>query len=288
MTKISRTLAVVLALCFASAAVAQQNPTSANLPSEDTVKAFIQHMVGYDSSIKYQVTSIKPAEAPGYADVTVVLNNGQGDQVLNFIVSPDQHFAFMGQLMDFGADPFARYRNALKSADGPIRGPKDAKVTIVEFADLECPACKAALPNIEKMQSENPNVRVIFQNFPLEKLHPWALRASKYVDCLKANSDIAWKFIDSVYEHQADVTEANADEKLKQYATDAGADPAKTAACIADPKTFANVQASEKLGEDLGITSTPTLFVNGRKINSFNSLPYETFKQLVDFAQNEK
>lgn len=274
-----------MTLCLAAAAWTQQNP---NLPTEDTVKAFIQHMIGYDPAIKYQVTSIKPAEAPGFADVTVLLNNGQGDQVLNFFVSPDQHFAFIGQMMDFGTDPFGRYRNALQKADGPIKGAKDAKVTIVEFADLECPACKAALPNIEKMQSENPNVRVVFQNFPLEKLHPWALRAAKYVDCLKASNDVAWKFIDTVYEHQADINENNADDQLKQYATEAGADASKTSACIADAKTYANVQASEKLGEELGITSTPTMFVNGRKIVSFNSLPYETFKQLVEFAQTQK
>ena len=55
------------------------------------------------------------------------------------------------------------------------------------------------------MQSENPNVRVIFQNFPLEKLHPWALRAALYVDCLKTNSDVAWKFIDTVYAHQEEI-----------------------------------------------------------------------------------
>ena len=284
MTRKLRLLAAVT-LCLAAAAFAQQNT---NLPSDDTIKAFIHHMVGYDPSIKYQVTSIKPAEAPGFADVTVVLNNGQGEQVLNFFVSPDQRFAFMGQMMDFGADPFGRYREALKNADGPVKGPKDAKVTIVEFADLECPACKAALPNLEKMQTENSNVRVIFQNFPLEKLHPWALRAAKYVDCLKSKGDVAWKFIDTVYEHQADINENTADAMLKQYATESGADAAQTATCIADAKTYTNVQASEKLADQLGITSTPTMFVNGRKIVSFNSLPYETFKQLVEFAQNEK
>jgi protein-disulfide isomerase len=277
-----RILAAALLLC-ATAAVAQ----TTNLPSEDTVKAFIKHMVGYDPAIKYQVTSIKPAEAPGFSDVTVVLNNGQGEQVLNFFVSPDQRFAFMGQLMDFGTDPFARYSKLLQRADGPARGPKDAKVTIVEFADLECPACKAALPNVEKIQAENPNVKVVFQNFPLEKLHPWAFRASTYVDCLKSNGDLAWKFIDTVYEHQGEINETNADDSLKKYAAEAGADPAKTAVCIVDPKTKANVLASEQLGQDLAVNSTPTLFVNGRKIVSFNSLPYETFKQLVDFAAKE-
>ncbi len=265
-------------LVFATAAFAQSSI------SEDTVRAFIGQMLGYDTSVSVKSISTKPAEAPGFTEVGVVLNTSQGDQVLNFFVSPDGKFALIGQLMDFGADPFARYRATLQNADGPSKGPKDAKVTIVEFADLECPACKAALPNIEKLQTENPNVRVIFQNFPLEKLHPWAAQAALYVDCLKTNDAVAWKFIDGVYEHQQEITDQNADESLKKYAAEAGADPAKTAACIADPKTRANVQTSEKLGESLAITATPTLFINGRKVGSFNSLPPETFKQLVDFA----
>lgn len=244
-------------------------------------------MLGYDSHITAKISSIKPAEAPGFSEVSVVLNNGQGDQVLDFFVTPDHKFALIGQLLDFGADPFARYRAILQKADGPIKGAKTAKVTIVEFADLECPACKAALPNIEKMQTEDPDVRVVFQNFPLEKVHPWALRGALYVDCLKGNSDLAWKFIDTIYEHQGEITPENADESLKKYAAEAGADPAKTAACIADPKTHADVIASEKLGDDLAVNSTPTIFINGRKVSSFNSLPFETFKQLVDFAANE-
>jgi protein-disulfide isomerase len=256
-------------------------------PNEDTVKAFIHHMLGYDTSVTTKSISIKPAEAPGFSEVSVVLGNAQGDQVLTFYVSPDGKFALIGQLLDFGADPFARYRNILQKADGPVKGAEAANVTIVEFADLQCPACKAALPNIEKLQSEEPTVRVIFQNYPLEKLHPWALRAALYVDCLKSNSTVAWKFIDTVYEHQAEVTDQNADESLKKYAAEAGADPTKTAACIAGPKTMQNVKASEKLGEDLAVNSTPTLFINGRKVSSFNSLPYETFKQLVEFAAKE-
>jgi protein-disulfide isomerase len=274
--------ALLLIALAAVSVSAQQTP--ANLPSEDTVMKFVQHMIGYDPSLKFRISSIKPAEAPGFADVTVVVNNGQADQILNFEVSPDGKWALIGQMMDFGADPFARYRSLLAKPDGPVRGPKDAKVTIVEFADLECPACKAALPNVEKIQAENPNVRVIFQNFPLEKLHPWAFRAALYVDCLKTNSDVAWKFIDTVYQHQEEIKTETADTLLKQYANESGAS-ATVAACIVDPKTKADVMASEKLGEDVAVSATPTLFVNGRKISSFNSLPYETFKQLVEYAE---
>ena len=255
-----------------------------NLPTEDTVKQFVQHLLGYDPSITFRVSSIKPAEATGFADVTVLVNSGQGDQVFNFEISPDGKWAVIGQMMDFGADPFARYRGLLAKSDGPTRGPKDSKVTIVEFADLECPACKAALPNVEKIQAENPNVHVIFQNFPLEKVHPWAFRAALYVDCMKSTPDIAWKFIDTVYAHQDDVKPETADALLKQYAGESGAS-ANVAACIADPKTKADVMASEQLGENVAVSATPTLFVNGRKISSFNSLPYDVFKQLVDFAE---
>ncbi|HEY3930073.1 MAG TPA: DsbA family protein [Candidatus Koribacter sp.] len=283
MIKKIRTFAVTLLL---GTTVSAQTSASANLPSQETVKSFIEHLVGYVPNMKIEVARIKPAEAPGVASVTVSMGNGQGNQLLNFYVTPDGKWAFIGgSLMPFGADPFAYYRKVLAKADGPIRGPRMVKATIVEFADLECPACKAALANIEKMQAENPEVRVIFQNFPLESIHPWALRAALYVDCMKSNSAVDWKFIDTVYEHQEEINDTNADTTLKLYATSAGAD-ANIAACIADPKTMADVKASEQLGESVSVNSTPTLFLNGRKIESFNSLPYDTFKQLVDYALN--
>ena len=107
---------------------------------------------------------------------------------------------------------------------------------------------------------------------------------AKYTDCIgRANSDAVFKFISTVYDHQGEITPETADEKLKGYAKDAGADPVATASCIANPETEKRVRDSVKLGESLGVTSTPTFFVNGRKISNFNNTPYDVLKQMIDY-----
>jgi len=267
-----------------SAGAATPDSTTA-LPSVATVDAFLKQMFGWNENLTWKVAGIKPAEAPGFAEVTAVFNTPQGQQVFRVFVAPDQKFALTGDLVPFGADPFSAARADLKAAGGPVHGPSDAAVTIVEFGDLECPACKAAQPNITKLIQEEPKAKLIFQNFPLESVHKWALLGAKYLDCIsRENSDIAWKFINSVYEHQAEISPENAETMLKGYAKEAGADPAAASACAAKPETEKRVRESVALGVKLGVTSTPTFFINGRKVVGFgNDTPYEVVKSMVDF-----
>ena len=114
---------------------------------------------------------------------------------------------------------------------------------MVEFGDLECPACKAAQPNITKLLADEPKMRLVFQNYPLEQIHKWAMIGAKYLDCVgQENGDAVWKFIATVYEHQGEINEQNADQMLKGYAKDAGANPDTVAACVANPETEKRVR----------------------------------------------
>lgn len=263
---------------------------SANLPSEATVMSFLKRMFGYDPNLVFKVSEIKASEASGMAEATAVVNTPQGQQMVKFYVSPDQKHAIMGDMIPFGSDPFAEDRALLeKSAFGPTKGPADAPVTIVEFGDLQCPACGKAQPTLEKLMSDVPNAKLIFQNFPLEQLHPWALQAAKYLDCMgRANNDQALTFTTAVYSHQGEITEANSTEKLNNYVKMAGADPAAIAACAAKPDTAARVIKSQALGNQVKVTGTPTLFVNGRKIGNVGGMPYDVLKAIVEFEAQQK
>jgi protein-disulfide isomerase len=256
------------------------------LPSEATFNAFLKHMFGWNQDLTWKVVEIKPSEAAGLSEATIVFNTPKGQQATRIYVTADQKHAFTGDLVPFGADPFAADRELLKGVNGPSEGPRDAVITIVEFGDLECPACKAAQPNITKLMQEEPKARLVFQNFPLEQIHKWALTGAKYVECLgQANNDAVWKFIASVYDHQAEVKEQNVDQLLRGYVKDAGADPDAIAACVAKPETAKRVADSVALGEKLNLTSTPTFFLNGRRILGFSSnIPYDTVKSMADFA----
>ena len=291
---------LVLILVLMCGAAAAQNSATAksaekpasgntvNLPSEATVNAFMQQTFGYETQISWKISSIKPAPVPGLAQVDVILANPQGQQLSRFYVTPDGDHAVIGDIIPFGAKPFDPARKTLeKGITGPSRGPKNAAVTIVEFGDLQCPACKAAQPAIESLIASEPDARFVFQNFPLE-MHNWAAKGAAYADCVaQASNDAFWKFIAKTYETQADITAANVDEKLTALADGAGVKGTDIAACAATPAAKARVDASLALGKAVNVTGTPTLFINGRTIGNVSNVPADALKGLVDFAAKQ-
>jgi protein-disulfide isomerase len=264
------------------------SPVAVSLPSEATVDSFLKQTFGHDPQVSWKISSIKPSLAPGLAEVDIVMATPQGPQSSRFYVTPDGEHAVVGEIIPFGAKPFDPAKKKLeKGITGPSRGPKDAAVTIVEFGDLQCPACKAAQPAIEGLIAAEPNARFVFQNFPLE-MHNWAAKGAAYADCVgQASNDAFWKFIAKTYETQADITAANADEKLTALADGAGVKGAEIAVCAKTPVTQAHIDASLALGKSVNVTGTPTLFINGRTIGNVSQVPADTLKSLADFAAKQ-
>ncbi len=288
---------VLLFITIAGAQTAATKPASApkkeattasseNLPSEATVNSFLHEQFGYQADLTWKISSIKPSQVGGLAEVTVILANGQGGQQLSrFFVAPDGKHALVGDVIPFGAKPFEPVKRLLeKGVTGPSRGPKDAPAMIVEFGDLQCPACKAAQPAIEALVAAEPKARFVFQNFPLE-MHNWAAKGAAYSDCVgRASNDAFWKFVAKTYETQQDITADNADEKLTALAEGAGAKGSEIAACAASPETKARVDSSIALGKSVEVSGTPTLFINGRRIGNVDAHMGEVYKSLVEFA----
>jgi protein-disulfide isomerase len=267
---------------------AAQEKTSANLPPEETVNSFLEQTFGYDSTVTWKITAIKPSIAEGLAEVDVVLTNSQGQSATTLYVTPDGKHALTGDILPFGAKPYQPAKDALlKGINGPARGPEKSPVTIVEFSDLQCPHCKDAEPVIEKLLTQEPNARLVFQNFPLPS-HNWAGKAANYADCVgRSSNDAFWKFVQGTFDAQSSITEANADEKLTAIADTAGVKGSDAAACAAKPDTRTRVERSVALGQSVGVTGTPTVFINGRRIGNVVGLPPEVLKGLVEFAAKQ-
>ncbi len=228
----------------------QPAAASPKLPSEETVNGFLHQMFGYDSSLTWKVAEIKPSAVEGLTEVTVTVSGPQGQQSNKFYVTPDGQHAVIGEIIPFGAKPFAAAREKLqKGINGPARGPADSPVTIVEFSDLQCPHCKDAQPIVEKLLTEAPTARFVFQSFPLP-------------------------------------SHTNVDEKLTAIANDSGVKGADIAACAAKPETAARVEQSVALGKSVDVTGTPALFVNGRKIGNLG-IPPEVLKSIVEFEAKQ-
>lgn len=258
------------------------------LPPEDEINGFLHETFGYNPQLTWKIVDVKPAEAKGLTQVDVQISSPDGQGAQRFFVTEDGKHAVVGDIIPFGKHPFQAARMTLeKKANGPARGPANAPVMIVEFSDLQCPHCKEANPTIERLLKEEPNVRFVSQNFPLPS-HNWAEKAAEYADCVgRASNDAYWKFVDGVFAAQEQITADNADDKLKGIADSAGVNGADVAACAAKPETQSRVEASVQLGKDLGVNSTPTLFVNGRPVGVASN-NYDALKQLVDFAAKDK
>lgn len=268
----------------AGARTANTAQPSAPLPSEETVNAFMKQMFGYDANITWKISSIKPSEAEGLAEIDLVLANPQGQQLATIYVTPDGKHALLGEIIPFGAHPFAPAAQKLREGNGISRGPSNAPVTVVEFSDLQCPHCKEAQPTVDKLLNEEPSVKFVFQQFPLPS-HEWAAKAAAYADCIgRSNNAAFWKFVNGTYAAQSEIMPANADEKLTGIADSAGVKGSDIAACAAKPETKTRIDQSVELGKAVGVNGTPTLFINGRKIANVNGTPFEILKGMVDYG----
>jgi protein-disulfide isomerase len=252
------------------------------LPTVDEVETSMKRSFGYDPGVTWQILDIKESSIPGLAEVLVSMNK---QQPVHLYLAPGTQTAIAGQMLPFGPDPFAPARASLKGAFGPSRGGQNPPIDIVEFSDLECPHCKAAQPVLEKLYADFPQVRFTFQQFPLPaSLHPWALKAAQYADCAgQMNKDAFWKYVDAIFENQAGIALATADDKLKELATANGYDAQKISTCAASPETDARIKKSQALGATLDVNETPTVFVNGRRVSGVANIPYDNLKQLVQF-----
>jgi len=269
---------------------------TANTPTKETVDAFLHQLWGYDADRVWQVQAIQKTAAPGVSRVTVLAaqkNNPQQIGTLQFFTTPDGQHLISTEVMPFGPRPFDSVRKTLQTeATGPSRGAATKEVLLVEFADFQCPHCKNAQPIIQKLLQDFPNAHFVFENLPLTSIHSEALKAALYGVCAAklGGNDAFFKFADSVFTNQASLTPEGSEAMLNDAATKAGLDAAKVAACSQTPEAKNNVQASIRLAQDLNVSETPTLFVNGRSVPlNVEALPYETLKKIVAFQiENDK
>ena len=262
---------------------------TADSPTRDTVNSFLQAIWGYDENRVWQVQAILKTETPGVSKVIIFAGDKTGKerpQAVAFFTMPDGHHIITGdQMSDFGAHPFAANREILEQrADGPYRGAASKDFEMVEFADFQCPVCKEAQANMDKLAVDFPSARIVYQFFPLTEIHPEAMRSAEYGECVDklGGSTAFFQFAAAAFDGQAGLsTPDGATLTLNSAVIKAGLTPAKVAACVADPSTAAAVNASVKLAQDLDINRTPTLVVNGREVPP--NIPYDLLKKIVEY-----
>jgi protein-disulfide isomerase len=262
---------------------------TASSPTADTVNSFLKTLWGYDPNRIWRVEAIQTTAAPSVSKVVVYVSDKSPNakvQSMGFFVTPDGKHAIADSsgVIPFGATPFADNRKLLQErADGAWRGSASKDLLMVEFADMQCPHCKEAQATMEQLVKDFPNARVVFQSFPLVDVHPFAFKAAAYGYCVqKQKNDAFFPYAAAVFDAQAALTAETGDETLKNAVTKAGLDPATIDTCAATQAIKDQVNASIKLGEEVGVDQTPLLIVNGRLL-PLAQVPYETLKTIVSF-----
>ena len=263
---------------------------TASAPTKEVLNAFFQATWGYDPNRVWQIQAIMKTPVEGISKVVLLVGDKSGKQKLSavqFFALPDgKHIIAGDEILPFGEHPYAENRAALEQrADGPYRGPATKELELVEFADFQCPHCKDAQANMDRLAVDFPKAHIVFQNFPLVRIHPSALKAAEYGVCVTklGGSNAFFQFASAVFEGQDGLaTPDGATLTLNSAATKAGLDPVKVQACSTTPETGSIIESSVKLAQDLNIAETPTLMVNGRLV-PIGGLPYDTLKQIVEY-----
>ncbi|HTR38814.1 MAG TPA: thioredoxin domain-containing protein [Bryobacteraceae bacterium] len=266
-------IALVLLFAWSIAASAQTAAVTAHKGAFDkaTLEAYLRHLEIYRTPVTFQIDDPKPSKRlPGFYDVSVHLSfQGGSTKDELYYISPDGQTIIEGDVYNIHQSPFEGNLEKLTLKDDPSLGPANAPVTIVEFGDLECPDCRMEAPLLRQNVPETfpDKVRVVFKNYPLESIHPWAHAAAIAGRCVYRQGNAGfWKFYDWIYQTQDEITPDNLNAKIEAWAGQNGLNSAELKSCIDTQATGPEVEASISEGRALDIHGTPTLFINGRKI----------------------
>lgn len=265
-----------------------------SVPQETAAKIERQIRSYYNLPADVQVTlgALKPSEFPNYDALQVTLNNSDRKQQVDFLLSKDGKQLIRITKMDLSKDPYAETMKKIDTSGRPTRGNKNAKVVAVNYDDFECPYCsrmhQTLFPEIFKDYGDR--VLFIYKDFPLTEIHPWAVHAAVNANCLAAqNVDAYWDYADYLHANRREVDAAQGAEAraavLDKLAMDQGQkrslDAAKLQACVKAQKDDA-VRASMKEADGLGVAATPTMFINGQKLDG--AVPVAEVRAALDRA----
>src|SRR5579859_593688 len=267
---LGRTAIVCLWLVF-PAVGAQQKPAvsaaSGQSSIQRTVEDYLRNLYAFGPETSVKVAAPKDIGVEGLLEVDVEIKFGENRQTGKVYITKDGKYMFRGEISDLSKDPTAEARAKLQTKDSPSLGPANAPVTLVEFSDFECPICRSLHDALRGLLPNYPQVRVIFKDFPLEQIHPWARTAALAGRCAYQQEPKAfWKMYDLIYDNQDIISAENAWSKMTDFASQSELNADSFKACMDSPEAGAAVDGSRANGVLLEVSSTPTIFVNGRRL----------------------
>ncbi len=264
-----------------AASAATSSPPAA-VPDPVRIEKFLRRYYSWPEAVKVTVAPLQPSPIAGLLEAKVKISHQGQEQETTFLVSADGRHLVQGPPIAMVADPFAAIRAKIDVKDSPALGSPLAQVTIVEYSDFQCGFCRGAAqiltgPVIKNFSSD---VRLIFKDYPLAQIHAWATPAATLGRCIyKRYGDGFWPYHDWTFATQPQLTTQNFKQKALAFAKEKGMDTEHLGSCMDQPQIKAEVDRSMAEAESLGVTGTPTLFVNGRKVVGVQS--FEAIREVI-------
>jgi len=281
-----RSLLVLLMICLGCAA--QSAPSDLAQKIENQVRAYYK----LPPEVGVSVGPLRPSEFPNYDALTVTLDNREKKQTVEFLLAKDQKTLIRIAKIDMTKDPYEEVMKKIDLTNRPVRGNPNAKVVLVNFDDFQCPFCsrmhQTLFPNLLKEYGDR--VKFVYKDFPLLDLHPWAMHAAVDANCLAGQSgDAYWDFADYIHANQREVNSAESPKEqftaLDRITTLQGqkhnVDQAKLQSCMKAQQEQV-VRSQIKEGEDLDLSATPVVFVNGQELEG--AVPVSEVRAALDAA----
>jgi protein-disulfide isomerase len=226
--------------------------------SQKTIEDFLRRFFALGPDMKITVGTPKELGTSGLFETPIEVKSPDGTENVTMYLTKDGRYLIRGEISDLTTDPLAETSAKIQTAGAPVLGDPKAPITLVEFSDFECPVCRGLHDVLRGMLTNYPQVKVIFKDYPLETLHPWARSAALAGRCTyQQNPKAFWQLYDLIYDNQDLISAANVWDKMLEYAGKA---------CMSSPLAAGEVDASIANGNLLEVRSTPTVFVNGRRV----------------------
>jgi len=263
-------------------ACAQQTQTAPSGATNEQIGEFVRKSFNVPSSVKIAVKDTEKSQVNGLRQINIELSSQNGTQSQEAWITPDNHL-LVGRLLDLSEDPYQKNVEKIKLENAPAIGPADAKVTIVEYSDFQCPYCGAAYKTVDQLLKDyQGKVRLVYKHLPLS-IHNWAEDAAVDSACVyQQKPDAFWTVYNYLFANQSSVTKETLTDKVLLATKDAGVNAEDLKKCISSRSALPVVEANMAEAGNLGLSSTPSFVINGRPL--VGAQPIEQFKQVIDDA----
>jgi protein-disulfide isomerase len=285
-TLLRRSILVLVLVCLGCSAQ--------SVPSDLTQKIERQVRATYSvpANVKITLGPLRPSDFANYDALTITMEGDDKKRNVDFLLSKDGKTLVRLTKLDLTKDPYAEAMNKINLNGRPTRGNKDAKVVVVNFDDFQCPFCSRMHQTLfpELLKEYGDRVQFVYKDYPLSEIHPWATHAAVDANCLAAqNNDAYWDFADHIHAVQREVNSekgrdaqfAALDRLTLEQGQKHNLDQVKLQACVKAQNEDA-IKASIHEAEGVGVSATPTLFVNGQEMDG--ALPASELRAALDHA----